>query len=474
MLSTRYFQSVKLRPVSRISQIILVFAVLLGSNAPLQYFILQQPALIPLNTLLWLVLYCLALAGLFLSHGINWITWLVRYRLLLVTLLLGSVLLVPWSVDAALSVNRLTHLFGTTLIAVYIGFSLPLNSILKLFAFTLAGLLLLSLLLANLPTSYAWESYNGANALRGVMDNKNTLGFWAGISLLLFPWMAWNSQESLARVIFAALALLALIALWLSHSAGSIIATGAALLALLYIQLARKLALGFLALCLLAILMFVLAGLLASGLDVAELAGRSDDLTGRAEVWDQTWQLIQQRPLTGYGYGTLWFPTASTQWIQERFTDFTWVVYHAHNGFLQIASEIGLPLSALALLFVGQQLVEVLFCQFKHRSAGSLFTLGFLLAFLVSNYTEARFMQSRELFWLFFIALPVCLLRQVELRAGSRQKTPLPEPADDRVRLPDEFIPNPESKLARQRATKEARRLRRQTVARTLSDKPHS
>ena len=41
----------------------------------------------------------------------------------------------------------------------------------------------------------------------------------------------------------------------------------------------------------------------------------------------------------------LWFPADGDGWIQDSLTDFTWTVHHAHNGFLQVASEIGLPLA---------------------------------------------------------------------------------------------------------------------------------
>jgi len=165
----------------------------------------------------------------------------------------------------------------------------------------------------------------------------------------------------------------------------------------------------------LALLFGGLLGFAVSFIDTAEIVGRTGDLTGRGEVWRQTWKLIMEKPLTGYGYGSIWFPTDATLWIQQSLTDFTWVVYHAHNGFLQVASEIGLPLAVIALLMVAQQLIEILYCQYERQQVGVLFALAFVVAYLISNFSEARFLVNRELYWIFFLALPISMLRQINL-----------------------------------------------------------
>ena len=102
-----------------------------------------------------------------------------------------------------------------------------------------------------------------------------------------------------------------------------------------------------------------------------------------------------ERPLSGYGYGSLWFPTDATIWIQQSLTDFTWVVYHAHNGFLQVASEIGLPLSILALLMILQQMIEIFYCQYQRQQPGVLFVLAFFIAYLAGNFSEGGASWSR-------------------------------------------------------------------------------
>jgi len=469
MLITPYTQQIQLRHVSLFSQVIFVLAVILGSNAPLEYFVQKQPALIPLNTSCWFGLYIAAFLGLMISNGINWISWLIRYRVLLIILLVGALLLTPWSVDPTLSVNRITHLVGSTLVAIYLGFTLPMTRMLKLLAATLFLLLASSVVAGLALPLYAWEIHLDSLALKGLLDNKNTLGFWAGIGLLLFPWAALQQKDLFMRFFWACSTIVALIVLIQSRSAGSIIAISVALALIAYLVASDKFKLGFFALSLVGVLLVALLFLVFHGMNVAEVSGRSDDLTGRTEVWSQTWRLVQQRPLTGYGYGTLWFPTDTTRWIQERYTDFTWLVYHAHNGALHLASEVGLPMAALAILFVIQQMVELVYCQLRQKHVGALVALGFTVAFLISNYSEARFMQSRELFWLFFVAMPISLMRQIEIREVEAERVTSAESNENQVRYPDEYIPNPNSRLARLLAVKKQRRLRRSVVQRLVS-----
>jgi len=82
-----------------------------------------------------------------------------------------------------------------------------------------------------------------------------------------------------------------------------------------------------------------------------------------------------------------------------------------------VASEIGLPLSCVALLMVAQQLIEIFYCQYERQQVGVLFVLAFVVAYLISNFSEARFLVNRELYWIFFIALPISMLRQINLKS---------------------------------------------------------
>ena len=368
-------------------------------------------------TYVWLLVYGLSFLGLMISQGINWVSWLVRYRLLLVILMIGTIVSVSWSVDTKISAERTIHLVGSTLVAIYIGFTVPLLTTLRVFAVVLGIAIVASVLAAVGITELGIQTYEGSLVWKGVFNSKNDLGFWAAAGVLLYITLSDSTNSNGLRLLCFLLAGICLAVLGLSQSATSLLAMLIAGSLSLYLFIANRFQLGFIRMAFMAVLFTALVAVAVVNIDTAELVGRTDDLTGRGEVWRQTWKIIMDKPLTGYGYGAIWFPNDATIWIQQSLTDFTWIVFHAHNGFLQVASEVGLPLSIIALLMVVQQMIEIFYCQYERQQVGVLFVLAFVVAFLISNFSEARFLVTRELFWIFFLALPISMLRQINLNS---------------------------------------------------------
>ncbi len=416
-----YVQSGTTSRSSVLACAVCTFTILLGSSVVHTLVSVYVPTYIVGVSGLWILLYIVAFMALMIDQGVNWVSWLVRYRILLVLLLLGTALSIAWSISYLVSAERVIHLLGCSILAIYIGFMLPLLTVMRLLAVVLAALLLASVLAATSFPEVGIITYEGAEVWRGVFNSKNILGFWAAVGVLLYLSLIDTLHTFSERAMCLGMAVLSLGMLAMSQSATSVLALliGGSLSFYLYIAMRFKL--GFVRMVVLAALFIGLLSLGISNIDTASIVGRSDDLTGRAEVWRQTWSLIMERPLAGYGYGTIWFPTDETLYIQQALTDFTWVVYHAHNGFLQVASEIGLPLSCIALLMVAQQLIEIFHCQSQRRQVGVLFVLAFVVAYLVSNFSEARFLVNRELYWILFIALPISMLRQNTVQLANAE-----------------------------------------------------
>jgi len=404
--------------VSPLAMLVLLLVLIQGTSTTLTLVYQYSTTLEPLISLIWAGTYLIALVGLMANFGINWITWLVRYRLLLCILLAGTAFSAMWSLDAALTMERTVHLIGSTVIAFYIGFTIPLTRIVATTAVVLGVLAAASIAVALAVPSLGIENYEGRNVWRGVMTSKNTLGFWSTICILANAVMFGNVRSLGLKFLCIIGMAVGLVALAFSVSATSLLALIVSALVMSYLFVAFRFELGLVSTLVLGALCAAMVGFAFYNINTAELIGRSGDLTGRGEVWAQTWKLIMDKPLTGYGYGTIWYPTDASIWIQQQLTDFSWKVFHAHNGLLQLASEIGLPLTFIAILMITQQLIEIIYCQYQRQQAGVLFVLGFLLALLVSNYSEARLVVNRELYWIFFVALPISMLQQVTVKSG--------------------------------------------------------
>lgn len=415
MRVTTYSQPMAAPRGSVFAIFVLVMTVILGSSALHTLMTHFAPQLHSGIAVLWLVSYLAAFMGLMFGHGINWISWLSRYRILLVILLLGTTVSVSWSLEATVSAERVVHLLGCSVLAIYLGFMIPLLTTLRVTGVVLGFIMLASLAAALFMPSVGMQEYEGKIVWSGILNSKNALGFWAAIAVLLYVNLSSSSTTMFMKMVCYLFAGVSLFVLIKSESATSLLAMFIAGALSLYLYIAFRFQLGFVRMVVMAVLFLGVLSFVASNIDTAEIVGRSGDLTGRGEVWRQTWKLIMNKPLTGYGYGAIWFPTDATIRIQESLTDFTWTVYHAHNGFLQVASEIGLPLSCIALLMVAQQLIEIFYCQYERQQVGVLFVMSFVVAYLISNFSEARFLVNRELYWIFFLALPISMLRQINL-----------------------------------------------------------
>ena len=70
------------------------------------------------------------------------------------------------------------------------------------------------------------------------------------------------------------------------------------------------------------------------------------DTSGRGRIWEDSWQLIRDHWLTGAGLGT--FPDVIRVY-QSHLTD-QFAIVHAHNDYLELAGELGLPVAAAMTL----------------------------------------------------------------------------------------------------------------------------
>ena len=402
------------------ADVVMLFVALLqgaGVSASLLGDFLALAAAEAVITGLWLVLYGWAAFRLLFRDGARWLFWLLRYRLLLV-LLVGSVVVsVSWSIDPMLSLRRVIHFAGTALLAFYIGYFFPIRQLLLLIASGLGLLLLASVMAALLLPDLGIQLYEGKLVWKGLFSDKNSLGFSAATAMLFAVMLAWNATRVAQRLLFLVLAGVAAVALLGSQSATSLVAMSVGLGVMLFLFGVARAGLSRTAAVVLLLIAAVLAILMLKGIDLSLLfsaLGRSSDLTGRQQIWEAVEYLIAQRPWTGTGYGTIWFPTAESEW-QQQMLNLTWVAHHAHNGFFQTASQLGLPATALAIFFLLQLQIEAiaLYLRFP-RWLPSLAIVGFEVAFLIANVTEAYFMVDRSLFWLLQISLPVSLLRSVE------------------------------------------------------------
>ncbi|QGG95998.1 O-antigen ligase family protein [Actinomarinicola tropica] len=78
-------------------------------------------------------------------------------------------------------------------------------------------------------------------------------------------------------------------------------------------------------------------------------AGKDPTLTSRTEIWANSLEAIGRRPWSGYGIGGVWINNDAEP-TRTILRGLGFIVYHAHNGFIEILLQLGII--GLALFFV--------------------------------------------------------------------------------------------------------------------------
>ena len=205
-----------------------------------------------------------------------------------------------------------------------------------------------------IPRAFYWSRnllFEGGR-IQGIPGNANLLAFAALLAVIVFA-----IQLAERRVIEVAgwgwlgAALLTLV---LTRSSTVLVAGVIALLALVVIIVARRLSTRG-QLTLYGITALGAGGLVALAVALREqllgLVGRSDDLTGRLDIWAAVVELIGERPVLGWGWVSYWAP-----WV-EPFDDLVVIrgvrYLQAHNAWLDVMLQLGVVgLIIFAILIV--------------------------------------------------------------------------------------------------------------------------
>ena len=269
--------------------------------------------------------------------------------------------------------------------------------------------------------------------IQGIVASSVIFGFIGLLGLIVF---GIQLRASLVRPVagwfWVGMALLTLV---LTRSATVWVALAAVVLALLFALWARRRGPERRApLYLTAGIAIAIAAALATFARgfVFGLLGKSSDLTGRADTWEKVWQLVEQRPVVGWGWVSYW-PTRVAP-FKGLDTKAGLPVPSAHNAWLDVWFQLGIigvlvfaPLVVLTLWRTWFRAVDQ-----PRRGPGpalpyatsALWPWLVMVALLVQSITESRILIEGEFLLLVIIAVKTRF--DFELPALDTEPTKLP------------------------------------------------
>ncbi len=332
---------------------------------------------------------------------------------------------VAWSVDPSVTARAAALLVATTLFGAYVGVRFSAAEVLRMMTWVLGAVLLASLLFVY-GTSLGIQpgDYNGA--WRGAFTHKNILGKTAALALAVF-WLT-RSESGRWRAVSWLLIAASAAACVLAKSVGSIVTAGltVGIVVALPALRTRRVGSGRVAVIALIVLLAVAAVVGWQFAALVKLLGRDPTLTGRSVLWGLVVVRIAEHPWLGYGYNAFWHGRAAL--YLPIWNIVGWEPPHAHNGFLNIALDIGIV--GVGIFLVGL-LAAVLrafrWLRTSWPTAANAWPLVYLAYFVASNLAEVSFLQYSNVFWILYIATAIQTRRRIapaDASGAERSGTP--------------------------------------------------
>ncbi|MCU4181157.1 O-antigen ligase family protein [Bosea sp. BH3] len=317
-----------------------------------------------------------------------------------------------WSIAPGVAVRRLAL---TTLVILIIG--LAVRHLGSLRALLVARYVLLLVLAANFVAVIFFPAIGIhqagtvvdpglAGGWRGVFPEKNGTGAACAITVILYV----LSPEPMSRKLRIGAALAGLVFLW---GTGSKTSLGVMMIALASGWLFRLYRPSYwpvaLALLLVAIILAV-PFIDYYWDDLLSPLRREDTLTGRAQIWPVIGAYVADHWWVGAGYGSFWnVGDQSPVLLYAKAESWVTKIASAHNGYLDVAAQIGVPgLALMVICLILYPLAKIFSQPNLPRGMGSLL-LALLLFCVGHNFTESSILD-RDSFVQLIIILTLSLL----------------------------------------------------------------
>lgn len=273
----------------------------------------------------------------------------------------------------------------------------------------------------KVPDAFYWSRgllFQGG-PIEGIVASRNLLGFLALLALIVF-WVQ-LAAGTVRRGRGAAWLVVAALMLALTRSATVTVAVGVVVLVLLFALWARRVdAEGRRPVYLTAAasVVAVIAALVAFTPQLLSVLGKSEDLTGRLDIWRSVTELASQSPVFGWGWVSYWMP-----WV-EPFNDLAvrkGVTYlQSHDAWLDVWLQLGVvgvvAFAALALStlwrswFLAVDRPRRSVADTAPFEASALLPLLIMAALLAQSVAESRLLV--EYGWVLLVVLAVMTKRQ--------------------------------------------------------------
>lgn len=317
-----------------------------------------------------------------------------------------AVLSLAWSEDPELTTRRAGSLVLTTAFAFWLALRFTPDRFFTILVTACLALIALNFLVIRIDPLTGIHQVRDlhdrghAGSWRGLFGHKNDFGRLMALCVcILYASLLIGASQRLWRLLLAGGVALGLYLIVKSNSSQSLLMVAVILPSLTLLVMMRRMSAGArAALMLLGVPFAVISALSVQIIFVSVLGvlGKDTTLTGRTTIWEGVLVSMQDMMLFGGGYGAGWSVVGPGLLALTGFD-----VGHAHNGYLDLAVDVG---------FFGLGLVLVLFgwvavLAFRNLMRGtrveiSMLGLALFLFAFVGNWAGSFFLLHNTLYWI--------------------------------------------------------------------------
>jgi exopolysaccharide production protein ExoQ len=367
-----------------------------------------------------LTLACFVILGLLSTARLRTLSATIKQNPLVVAtavLVLASVL---WSFDPMLSLRRAGSYSLGVLLALYLVERAPADEIVRLLALSTTLPAIASVIYAVLAPDLAYmQSPEVEGNLRGVYAHKNQIAHVMAIGFVLQVYLALTTKRWLRHLALAALHAFLVVK---AHSASATVSLA------LFVPLLALYRIGRFNRQIATLMMLAGAGLVAVlGIVAIEqpeelfaVLGRDPTLTGRTALWSRVLDAIAERPFLGWGYTAFW--EVDNDLVLRIWSQIGWNPPNAHNGFLEIALDFGVPGLLLGFAMLARFVLATARFTANHAGYEAWIYWAMLAYTLFNNIVETGMLRGQEFGWFTFLVLfMTCLARERGAQVAPRE-----------------------------------------------------
>ena len=242
---------------------------------------------------------------------------------------------------------------------------------------------------AAIPSARQGALLNGEvlEGWHGLFPHKNDLGPFLAIFLGMViiadknPWTRWPTLGLTSLMLLG------------SQSITGLTSAMVAVAAMMWLRANQRADDRVMSIAVVVTTMIAVSGALGAraGLPIfLDATGKDPTFSGRTDIWSAVWGAVVERPILGYGRGGLFFTPANDISI-ELWREIGFRAPHAHNGVLDLTSQIGLVGLVLFVALFASTLRSAVHSYRRDEQFGS-FVLVFLATLAVASLSEPVFL----------------------------------------------------------------------------------